>query len=65
MNTTLGCYQCQERKPHCHSTCKTHHDLKAEHDAKQAAIRAQKSKEHEATAVEVTAKIKAIKRRGD
>ena len=65
MNTNLGCYQCQERKPHCHSTCKTHHDLKAEHDAKQAAIRAQKSREGEAISVEVTAKLKALKRRGD
>ena len=60
-----GCYKCADRRPHCHSACERHKDWKAERDAKQAAIRAQKSKEHEATAVEVAAKLKAIKRRGD
>ena len=59
-----SCYQCQERKPHCHSTCQAHRERKAEHDAKQAAIRAKKRGEQEAISVSVDAKIKAIKRRG-
>ena len=63
--TNIGCYQCQERKPHCHSTCQAHHERKAEYDAKQAAIRAKKSREQAATAVTVDARIRAIKRRGN
>ena len=59
-----SCYQCQERKAHCHSTCQAHHERKAEYDAKQAAIRAIKNREQAATAVTVEAKIKAVKRRG-
>ena len=62
--TNIGCYQCQERKAHCHSTCQAHHERKAEYDAKQAAIRAIKNREQAATAVTVEAKIKAVKRRG-
>jgi hypothetical protein len=60
-----GCYQCQERKPHCHSTCQAHRERKAEYDAKQALIREKKSREHEAISVEVAAKLRALKRRGD
>ena len=62
--TNIGCYQCQERKAHCHSTCQAHHERKAEYDAKQAAIRAIKSREQAATAVTVEAKLRAVKRRG-
>ena len=60
-----SCYQCQERKPHCHSTCQAHHERKAEHDAKQAEIRAKKSREQAAISVAVDARIRAIKRRGN
>ena len=60
-----SCYQCQERKPHCHATCQAHRERKAEHDAKQAAIRAKKKGEQEAISVSVEAKLKAIKRRGN
>ena len=63
--SNIGCYQCQERKAHCHSTCEAHHERKAEYDAKQAAIRAKKRGEQEAISVSVDAKIKAIKRRGN
>ena len=63
--TNIGCYQCQERKAHCHSTCQAHRERKAEYDAKQAAIRAKKSREQEAISVSVEAKLKAIKQRGN
>lgn len=59
-----SCYQCQERKAHCHSTCQAHHERKAEYDAKQAEIRAKKSREQAAISVAVDARIRAIKRRG-
>ena len=62
--SNIGCYQCQERKAHCHSTCEAHHERKAECDAKQAAIRAIKSREQAAISVAVDARIRAIKRRG-
>jgi hypothetical protein len=65
MTTNKGCYQCRERKPHCHSSCETYRERKETNDAKQALIREKKSREHEATSVEVAAKLKALKRRGE
>ena len=64
MKTNKDCYQCQERKLYCHSTCEAHRERKKEHDARQAEIKRQKSKEQEVTSVLVAARLKAIKRRG-
>ena len=57
-----GCYKCEKRKPHCHSTCPEHRERKEKHDAEQAAIRAAKDKEREIESVSVAGKIKALKR---
>jgi hypothetical protein len=58
-----GCYQCPDRKPGCHSVCEKYKEWKAEHDAKQAAIRAKRDMEYEINAASVSGKIKALKRR--
>ena len=65
MNSNLGCYQCQERTPYCHSSCQDYREWKEKHDAKQEEIRAKKRREEEVTAVIVAAKLKTIKRRGE
>ena len=62
--TNDSCYQCQERKLCCHSTCEAHRQRKEKHDAKREEIRANKRREQEAISVLVTASLKAIKRRG-
>ena len=64
MSSNRDCYQCQERKLYCHSTCEAHRQRKEEHDARQAEIKKQKSREQEAISVLVAARLKAIKRRG-
>ena len=64
MKTYKDCYQCQERKLCCHSTCEVHRQRKAAHDARQAEIKRQKDREQEAISVIVAGCLKAKKRRG-
>ena len=54
-----GCYQCEDRKPSCHSSCERYKAWKAEHEAKQAAIKAERDKLHEFDSVAIDARIRA------
>lgn len=60
----LGCYKCPDRKAHCHSNCERHKDWKQEHDAKLAAIRAERDREFEVSSVGIAGRLKAMKRKG-
>ena len=57
-----GCYKCQDKRAHCHSTCEKYKAWKEEHNAKQAEIRAKRDREYEIDSVSISGKIKAMKR---
>ena len=59
-----GCYKCTDRKPHCHSNCERHKDWKAEREARQTAIRAERDREFEVASVGIAGRLKAMKRKG-
>jgi hypothetical protein len=60
----MGCYKCTDRKPHCHSTCQRHIERTERHRAELDKIRARRDREHDADAVGIAGRLKAMKRKG-
>ena len=56
------CLNCKKRNQWCHTYCKEYFDEKAAHDARNAAIRAQKERERDAIELKARAQEKAMKR---
>ena len=60
----MGCYQCPDRKAHCHSTCVKHIERTERHKAEQDEIRARRDREQDVESVAIAGRLKAMKRKG-
>lgn len=60
----MGCYQCPDRKAHCHSTCEKHIERTKQHNEKQAEIRAKREFDHAVTSTMVSGRVRILKKQG-